>query len=388
MRSGTTEAAPTASQPSSPSEPAASSTAAPASAPTPSPAAPSPPSPSLHTEAAVSPRKEAALTLEQYKEIYDRLIAIFQQRPREDWKKLIVFSKQWPQHQAGVFDRVKELADKEADIDKKMGLRKLFRTLQGVNEEVKRYNTILEKFLTANHDEWEAIVAVYRGDLQKPFFEHMQCLVAAAKDDKERLEQLVLINTRLVALCTNHDSVAADEDKLAAAAEVYRDLLSSISSLEEADKKMQDLASQGKIDPAFLQISAKAYGAARDTNMTIDEAKWVAYKLYRQARDYFERRQPSEKRIIEYLVSITDPTERRNQLDKAVTPGPTPMTDTHDYMWSTPQRLFLVLDHTLRAYDQMRQAATERLNTSEDSVTPRKVRVMKELRDEIVRRYL
>lgn len=29
------------------------------------------------------------------------------------------------------------------------------------------------------------------------------------------------------------------------------------------------------------QISAKAYGAARDTNMTKDEAKWVAYKLYR-----------------------------------------------------------------------------------------------------------
>lgn len=29
--------------------------------------------------------------------------------------------------------RIKELADKEADIDKKMGLRKIFRTLQGVS---------------------------------------------------------------------------------------------------------------------------------------------------------------------------------------------------------------------------------------------------------------
>ena len=59
----------------------------------------------LDTEAAVSPRKEAQLTLEQYKEIYDRLIQIFQTRPRDDWKKLIVFSKQWSQHQQGVFDR-------------------------------------------------------------------------------------------------------------------------------------------------------------------------------------------------------------------------------------------------------------------------------------------
>lgn len=33
---------------------------------------------------------------------------------------------------------------------------------------------MLAKFLDAKDDEWEAIVAVYRGDLQKPFFEHMQ----------------------------------------------------------------------------------------------------------------------------------------------------------------------------------------------------------------------
>jgi hypothetical protein len=53
--------------------------------------------------------------------------------------------------------------------------------------------------------------------------------VLAAKDDAQRKEQLVLINTRLLALCTAHDSVAADTEKLEAAAEVYRDLLSSVS---------------------------------------------------------------------------------------------------------------------------------------------------------------
>ena len=39
--------------------------------------------------------------------------------------------------------------------------------------------------------------------------------------------------------------------------QVYRDLLSSITSVEDADKKMAELASRGKIDPAFLQITAK-----------------------------------------------------------------------------------------------------------------------------------
>jgi|LauGreDrversion2_5_1035112.scaffolds.fasta_scaffold514591_1 hypothetical protein len=63
-----------------------------------------------------------------------------------------------------------------------------------VNDEVKRYNTILKKFADARDDEWEAIVAVHRGDLQKAFFEHLQCLVLAAKDEKEKKEGLVLVS--------------------------------------------------------------------------------------------------------------------------------------------------------------------------------------------------
>jgi hypothetical protein len=61
---------------------------------------------------------------------------------------------------------------------------------------------------------------------------------------------------------------------------------------------MEELAQSGAIDPAFLQITAKAYGAARDTNMTLEEAKWVSYRLYLRARDYFDRQQPREKRIL------------------------------------------------------------------------------------------
>eukprot|EP00198_Chlamydomonas_reinhardtii_P005913 XP_001695249.1 predicted protein [Chlamydomonas reinhardtii] len=210
----------------------------------------------------VSPKREAKLTLEQYKEIYDRLIDIFQTRPRDDWKKLIVFSKQWDEHATGVFDRIKEKAEAEADLDKKMALRKLFRALQNVNEELKRYNSLLLKLGEAADDEWEA------------------------------------------------------------------------------------------------------------------------------ARDHFDRQQPADPRIIEYLLTVTDPTERRNLLDKAITPGPIRMTETHDYLYSTPQRLFLVLDNTLRAYHLMRDGAAKNLNTPEAAVLPRKVRVMMELRDDIIRRYL
>lgn len=165
-------------------------------------------------------------------------------------------------------------------------------------------------------------------------------------------------------------------------------LYCQISSVEEADKKMGELAEAGKIDPAFLQITAKAYGAARDTNMTLDEAKWVAYRLYVRARDHFDRQQPREKRILEYLVVLRDPAERSRQLDAALTPGPTRYTDSHDYLWSTPARLYAVLDGTLKAFDAMQAAAKANMNSSDQDTTPRKVRAMRELREEIRRKYL
>jgi len=50
----------------------------------------------------------------------------------------------------------------------------------------------------------------------------MQCLMAASKDDKDGLDKLVMMNTRLVGLCASHDSVVKDQDKMAEAAELYR----------------------------------------------------------------------------------------------------------------------------------------------------------------------
>jgi hypothetical protein len=114
----------------------------------------------------------------------------------------------------------------------------------------------------------------------------------------------------------------------------------------------------------------------------------VAYRLWIRAKDYFDRQQPKEKRILEYLMQIADPAERSAQLDKAVTPGPELLGDTHDYFWTTPARLFAVLDGTLRAYDEMRAAAEKSLAQQDSNIMPRKVRVMRELRQEIMRRYL
>ncbi len=45
----------------------------------------------------------------------------------------------------------------------------------------------------------------------------------------------MLINTRLVALISNHDAVAAEPEKLEAAAAVYRDLLASVGCVSRSN---------------------------------------------------------------------------------------------------------------------------------------------------------
>jgi hypothetical protein len=52
------------------------------------------------------------------------------------------------------------------------------------------------------------------------------------------------------------------------------------------------------------------------------------------------------------------------------------------------QRLFLVLDNTLKAYNEMQAGAVDNLGTPKEAILPRKVRMMMILREEIVRRYL
>lgn len=42
-----------------------------------------------------------------------------------------------------------------------------------------------------------------------------------------------------------------------------------------------------------------------------------------------------------------------------MTPGPTRTTDSHDYMWTTPERLFAVLDGTIRAFEAMQVRVCE-----------------------------
>ena len=57
-----------------------------------------------------------------------------------------------------------------------------------------------------------------------------------------------------------------------------------VSSLEEADGKIDALAKSGALDPALLLTMAKAYAAAKETDKTKEEVKDIMAHLYFKVR--------------------------------------------------------------------------------------------------------
>ena len=60
--------------------------------------------------------------------------------------------------------------------------------------------------------------------------------------------------------------------------------LLQVESLEDADRKIDGLANSGQLNPALLLTMAKAYSAAKDTDITKEEVKEIMGHLYFKAR--------------------------------------------------------------------------------------------------------
>ena len=53
-----------------------------------------------------------------------------------------------------------------------------------------------------------------------------------------------------------------------------------VTTVEEADKRIDELATSGRFTPALMLTMAKAYSAAKDTDYTREEVKDVMAHLY------------------------------------------------------------------------------------------------------------
>eukprot|EP00887_Chlorella_sp_A99_P001218 scaffold14.g1218.t1 len=321
-------------------------------------------------------KAEAAASNE---EVYDRLIEVFRGKTPAEWRRLIAYSKQWPSLAAGVLARTEARAaaasggdasdgegrsSSEGGEDEGAALRRLARQLSSVHEEVSSYEGAIAAFRDAPSREWESMVVTRRTSLGTEFFNYLELKIRAAHESRREQEALSALAAQLLALVEAHDRVMHDEEAMDAAADKFSNLL-DVQSLEEAERRIDDLAASGRLDPALLLTMAKAYAGAKETDITREEArgdgassstsimqvKDIMAHLYFKAKESFAQQAPPEVRILKFLLSVDSPADRAKLLGQAFEAGPALATADADYLHTTPQVLLNTVDNVLALYD-------------------------------------
>ncbi len=372
-------------------------------------------------------------------EVYDTLIDVFQKKKSspEDWKKLIVYSAQWPTLAPGVFARLDQLAEENYadDPDGQLELRRFKRRLEGVSRSMAGHFGLLEEFRGSSSAEWEGLVATRRALMGPEFFEYIELRIRAALAASARqsgakqqdggedggedgggdggedgggaegqvasleAEQLAALGTQLSVIVDAYDRVAEDTQALDSASMNFADLLQS-ESMEQAEAKLDELAATGKLDPALLLTMAKAYSGVKETDITKEEVKDVMAHLYFKAKEKFAAQAPAEARILKFLLSVEGESERIELLDQAFQPGTELVTSNEDYLHTTPDALLNTIENILMVYDSSSSGATARAEMERASsgpssmagqaaglMNPEVIESMRRLRDLIRSRY-
>ncbi|PRW50773.1 glutamine cyclotransferase [Chlorella sorokiniana] len=327
--------------------------------------------------------------IQSNREVSDKLIDVFQQKKPTEWRKLIAYSKQWPVLAQGVLDRIEERAAAAAEAgeeEEQLALRRLGRRLATVHEELRMYQQLIDKFRAAPSSDWEGLVSLNRNTLSGEFFKYLDLRIKAAHDAAAEQEALLALAAQLAALVEAYDRVARDQQAMEAAAESFSSLL-QVDSLEAADKKIDELAASGKLDPALLLMMAKAYAGSKETNITQEEVKDVMAHLYFKAKESFAQQAPKEVRILKYLLTVDSEADRAQLLEQAFEPGAELEGADVDYLCTTPMLLLNTVENVLALYDSSRGRGTM-AGDAASLMSPEVIERLRELQKMIKRKYI
>ncbi|PSC75274.1 cytochrome P450 [Micractinium conductrix] len=328
------------------------------------------------------------------REVSDKLIEVFRSKKPAEWRKLIAYSRQWPVLARGVLDRIEERAAEAAaaageeggEAEEARELRKLGRRVATVHEELTVYQQLLDKFRAAPSRDWEGMVSLHRGAMGGEFFKYVDLKIRSAHDAEQEQEALVVLAAQLAALVEAFDRVQRDDQAMESAAESFSSLL-EVGSLEEADKKIDELAASGKLDPALLLMMAKAYAGSKETDITREEVKDVMAHLYFKAKESFAQQAPKEVRILKYLLTVDSERDRAQLLAQAFEPGPQLEAGDVDYLCTTPPELMNTIENVLTLYDASRSKGTM-AGEAASLMNPEVIEQLRTLQKQIRRQYL
>lgn len=317
--------------------------------------------------------------------VCDKLIEVFWiDRPDpEEWRKLLAYSEEWAKIRPHFFKRIKERAAAMEDPKKRETLFRLARRLKEVDDDMERHNELL-RYIEANED-INAVISRRRKDFTGAFFEHLQTLCNANVKNPERRDELAALAAKCVTALNAYDEAMEDQVAMVGAEEKFSEILQS-PSLEEACRKIDDLAEKNQLDSALMLLITKAWAASKESNMMKEEVKDVMYHLYMQARGNLQRLIPTEVRIIRHLITLEDPREQFASLVAAFSPGDDQQGPEIDYLYTTPQDLHKWVKHVLDAYYSNKEGTL--IQEAQKMMNPNVIIKLEILKDVIQKEFL
>lgn len=308
---------------------------------------------SLRTRASEEATAQSALKEEGDEELADQVIKVVLDREKHEWKRLLAVSNTWPDVGPKVLERLRKR------IENGENLTWAYDDLARVDEEVAGHRELLaEAKAKEEGEELEALVADRRNEFNEEFFKYVAWIVVAKEENgEEGAEELQTLQERLLSLCEAHDQSFEEAEAMREAGEKIQELLDA-RTVDDMDKKVEKMAEQGRLDQATMLSAAKMYNSVKESQYTRDEVKEVMAHLYFKMQETQHRQQPAPARILKFLVSIEDPSERLTQLENAFTPGPELETEREDFLQCEPQELLGLCQRVLQAYRNQRGMAS------------------------------
>lgn len=311
-------------------------------------------------------------------------VDVLRNSTRKERKTFLVRSTTWEREREAIMKTIVERRDEtNKEISGENEYEVLRRSLKTLEKEIQRQKELLRTFLETHSTMWESLVVQHRTELNDNFFQFLTD-VRDGSIDREVQDGIATLYTKLLTLCEIHDAVTKDEQIMAAASQEFTDVL-NVESLGEAEAKIDKMAAEGRLSPAFMLTMAKAWAGAKESDMTRDEVKDVLAHLYFRARDNMARQQPKEARILKYLLTLEDKVELRTRLTEAFTEAPEYETSTEDYLCTTPDKLLKVVDAVLQAYRT--QGRSPMIKDAAGLMRPDTIKKIEELRAIIMSDY-
>mmetsp|Transcript_47316 Transcript_47316/g.120752 ORF Transcript_47316/g.120752 Transcript_47316/m.120752 type:complete len:419 (-) Transcript_47316:13-1269(-) len=326
--------------------------------------------------------------LEANEGVFDKLIDLFREKSRDENRKLIAYSQQWPSLAEGVFYRMQTRIQKAVNKpSEQASLSTLLKSVKNIHEEYQRYSVVKQKFESSPPEDWEGLVAQNHEFMQGAYFEYWERCLAMKEHTDEEAEEATLMLARVAALVNALDKASKDEEALDEAGVAFNGLLERISSLEDADAEIDKMQREGRLDPAMMLTMAKAYSGVKESPYVQEEVKDIMAHLYFKAKETAAAEQPPEVRILKHLLTMEDPMERNEAMDQAFEPGEAGKDGAdQDFLTSTPPDLMRYVDGVLAAYETQKDGKNL-LGQTAKLMDPEVIRRLQDIQAVMRRRY-